>query len=250
MPVRLLGVECEYAFAAFDAQGGRVPDGRALEGLMRVAKATLPHLPDHLARGIFLPNGARFYIDVGGHPEMSSPECADPTEAVRYARAGDLILAGLIHGLMQQDAEVADVFLSLCNVDYSGSHATWGFHESYLTDAAWEVLATQLIPHLVTRILYTGAGGFNNLSSGLMFLLSPRVPHLATARSGQSTYRRGIVHTKNEPLCGGGWRRLHLLCGEGLCSERASWLKLGTTALVVAMVEGGLRPGDAVQLYS
>ena len=57
-----------------------------------------------------------------------------------------------------------------------------------------------------------------------------------------------IFHTKNESLSMKGYHRLHLLCGESLCSERATWLKIGITALIVAMIEGGGRPGNTVQL--
>jgi hypothetical protein len=107
-----------------------------------------------------------------------------------------------------------------------------------------------MIPHLVTRIVYTGAGGWNSLSPDLEFLLSPRVVHLAHEVSGESTHDRGIFHTKNESLSGQGYHRMHLLCGESLDSETASWLKLGTTALVVAMIQAGLRPADGVVLQS
>src|SRR5437762_13076927 len=103
------------------------------------------------------------------------------------------------------------------------------------------------MPHLVSRVVYTGAGGFNNLSKGIEFTLSPRVAHLNRGVSGESTHHRGIFHTKGETLAGHDYQRLHLLCGESVCSETAAWLKLGTTALIVAMVDAGLSPGDAVQ---
>ena len=51
-----------------------------------------------------------------------------------------------------------------------------------------------------------------------------------------------------EAVCAGhNYQRLHLLCGESVCSETAAWLKLGTTALIVAMVDAGLTPGGPVQ---
>ena len=89
-----------------------------------------------------------------------------------------------------------------------------------------------------------------SLSPGVEFILSPRVPHMVREVSNDSTGNRGIFHTKDESLCGKGYHRLHLLCGESLCSETATWLKVGTTALVVALIEAGLRPGDAVALQS
>jgi len=84
----------------------------------------------------------------------------------------------------------------------------------------------------------------------LEFTLSPRVPHLANVVSNNSTSDRGIFHTKDESLTKPGFHRLHIICGESLCSETAMWLKVATTALVVAMAEAGLSPGLAVGLHS
>jgi hypothetical protein len=81
----------------------------------------------------------------------------------------------------------------------------------------------------------------------LEFTLSPRVAHLELVVSRSSTSERGIWHTKSEPLCSG-YSRLHVLCGESLCSETATFLKIGATALIVAMADAGLQPGSAVQL--
>jgi hypothetical protein len=135
------------------------------------------------------------------------------------------------------------------NVDYSGNGATWGCHESYMHRMAPALLPPQLIPHLVSRIVYTGAGGFDPLSAGLKFTLSPRAAHIERAISSDSTSERGIFHTKDEPLCAG-YHRLHVLCGESLCSQLAMFVKFGATSLIVAMAEAGLAPGDGVQLDS
>jgi len=132
------------------------------------------------------------------------------------------------------------------NVDYSGSLSTWGCHESYLHREPAEKLQPHLIPHLVTRVIYTGAGGFHPLAPGLEFTLSPRAAHIQHIVSGNSTADRGLWHTKEEPLSAR-YRRLHLICGESLCSETAAFLKIGVTALVVAMADAGLAPGAAVQ---
>jgi hypothetical protein len=138
-----------------------------------------------------------------------------------------------------------------CNVDYfERSKSTWGCHESYLHRANPQVLPGPLIPFLVSRIIFTGSGGFNSLIPDLEFLISPRVEFLVKEISSKSTHERGIFHTKDEPLCQGGYHRLHLLCGESNCSQVASFLKVGTTALVVAMIEAGLRVGTTVKLQS
>jgi hypothetical protein len=166
---------------------------------------------------------------------------------LRYTLAGHRILAHLVASVGRAIAPGAEMMCFRSNVDYSGSHTTWGCHESYLHRQAAEVLQPQLIPHLVTRLIYTGAGGFNPLGRGLEFTLSPRVAHLRQIISGSSTSDRGIWHTKSESLSGE-YERLHILCGESLCSETAAFLKVGATALVVALADAGMAPGGALQL--
>ncbi len=240
MTDRLLGVETEYALGAGASRATGLRPGQVLEAILCRARTRLLHLPDEFGHGIFLSNGARFYVDCGGHPEFATPECTTPGEVVRYVRAGETILLDLAreHGAL--------VFR--CNVDYSGARTSWGMHESFLHRVDPRTLPRQLIPHLVSRLVYAGAGGFNNRSPGLEFTLSPRTIHLSQETSSDSTLHRGIFHTKNETLSGSGSHRLHVLCGETLCSDLALWLKVGTTALVVAMSEAGIGPGEAVQL--
>ena len=107
-----------------------------------------------------------------------------------------------------------------------------------------EALPAELIPHLVSRLIYTGAGGFVNTAPGLEFVLSPRTPHLVRDVSRDSTSNRGIFHDKRAHLAGGGHHRLHVLCGESLCSgprHLAPRRHDGVGGGVLA--EAGLRPG-------
>src|SRR6185369_694374 len=95
----LFGLETEYAIGAVDARG--VPVDRALQVMTIIAEAqtTYPYLPDETLRGLFLPNGARFYLDAGHHPEMSTPECDNPWDVVRYTMAGHRIVASLAQAI-------------------------------------------------------------------------------------------------------------------------------------------------------
>jgi proteasome accessory factor A len=249
MAERLLGVETEYALTGFDAGGKPLDRDGVLRQLMRMVCERYPHVMDTTGRGAFLANGARFYIDVPDHPEFTTPECANPWDAVRYIQAGERILAGVAADLRAQ--RIQEVVILRSNVDYSGTESTWGTHESFQHRSSPRDLPEQIIPHLVSRIIYTGAGGFNSrFLRGTEFTLSPRVPHLEHKVSGESTHSRGIFHTKDETLSSPGYHRLHILCGESVCSEIGAWLKIGTTAVVVALIEAGLRPGDAVRLQS
>jgi proteasome accessory factor A len=246
----MFGVESEYAIAGLD---GKEPMRRddLVNRFVRAARRRLAHLPDACSSsGMFLENGARFYIDCGLHPEMTTPECTTPWELARYIKAGERILEGLTQELQTEAGAAAEIMCFRCNVDYSGSGSTWGCHESYLHRAYPASLPEQLIPHLVTRVIYTGAGGFNPLVNRLEFCVAPRLMHIQQVISDDSTGNRGIFHTKNEPLAGDGYNRLHILCGESLCSETAIVLKIGVTALVTAMAEEGLKPGTELRLAS
>jgi proteasome accessory factor A len=244
----MFGVESEYAVAAI---GGRPPIRREdLVGrFLRVAGRRLPHIQDTgTPSGMFLENGARFYIDCGLHPELTTPETTNPFDLARYIKAGERILEGLTQEVQSEAGPATEIVCFRCNVDYSGSDSTWGCHESYLHAANPSNLPEQLVPHLVTRVIYTGAGGFNPLTSQLEFCVAPRLMHIQQTVSSDSTSNRGIFHTKNESLSANGYNRLHIICGESLCSETAIALKIGATALVVAMAEGGLQPCAGLRL--
>jgi hypothetical protein len=244
---RLFGVETEYAVTGLNARGTSLDRAPVVDALLKQARSTLPHLPDEFSHGMFLQNGARFYVDQGYHPELTTPECSNPWDVVRYILAGERILTDLAAPQAGRRS-VAQVLFYRCNVDYAGARSTWGCHESYMHRVDPGDLPAHIIPHLVSRLIYTGAGGFNNLSPGIEFTLSPRAAHLSAEVSADSTHSRAIFHTKDEPLCAGGFHRLHLICGESLCSHLATFLKVGTTALVVALIEAGAQPAAAVGL--
>lgn len=239
MGKRVLGMETEYAVSGQMADGAPLDKAFLANELVQLAAHCLASLPSGGNGGLFLANGSRFYRDAGNHPEVSTPECLTPWEVVRYVAAGDRIMRELSNRLCERIGPGTTVNLAKVNVDYSGSGNTWGCHESYSHAIPDRGFFEDLIPHLISRIVYTGAGGFNSISPGLEFAISPRVHHIVKPVSDSSTNSRGIVHTKNEDLTGGTCNRLHLLCGESLFSQTAAVLKVGTTALVLAMLEHG-----------
>ncbi len=239
----LLGIETEYALSASGDVSAWNNRERLAAALLALARKQIPNLPDWNAPGIYLQNASRLYIDCGAHPELSTPECTSPADVVRYALAGERILVELMADFGKRHPG-ATMSLTRCNVDYSGSHSTWGCHESYLHRSQTAHVEAQIVPHLVTRLVYTGAGGLDNRCARPRFLLSPRVTHLQRPVSNESTHERGIFHTKNEPLCSGGYRRLHILCGESLGSQLAFYLKVGTTALIVRLIDAGVCGGE------
>jgi len=248
MTNRLFGMEIEYGFAVQAADPARSLRGRDwTERFMSVARDCLRHLPAMDGGGIFLENGARFYLDCS-HPEMTTPECANPWDVVRYMRAGERMLMNVADEMKRREPMVKEVLLFKTNVDHSGSGSTWGCHTSFMHTGDPARLPAQIIPHLVSRIVYSGAGGLELAGGRLRFTLSPRVKFLQHEVSHESTNERGIFHTKDETLAANGYHRLHIICGESLCSESALWLNMGATALIVALIEAGLHPGDGVRL--
>lgn len=252
MADRLFGMETEYAFTARGHDGRPLNPGPLVEQVERLAAQTIPSVPGMRSSGIFLQNASRMYRDPAGnytHLEIAGPECANPWDVVRYLQAGERQLVQLAAELQRANSAVSAAAFNKTNIDYSGSHASWGCHESYLTTKRILGLSRQIIPHLVSRIAFTGAGGFNNRSPGIEFLLSPRVAHTSTIENVGSQYERPIFHTRDEPLCEG-FFRLHVICGESLHSETAAWLKIATTAVVVAMADADVAPGEAMQFVA
>jgi proteasome accessory factor A len=248
---RLMGQETEYAFVGFNRAGKRVASPALADALMGSARSLLPHLPNGDGGGIFLASGGRFYIDVGTHPELTTPECPNPWDVVRYIKAGEFLLTKLGERMLDTQPQLGQVLFFRTNVDYSGSGNTWGCHESYAHRCQdLDLMRREIVPHLVSRIIYTGAGGFNPFSRGLTFMVSPRAATLEQEVSEETTQNRGIFNTRQEHHASEGYRRLHLVCGESLFSETAMFLKAGTTTLIVAMIENGVRPGKEVRLHN
>ncbi|MGB9032306.1 MAG: proteasome accessory factor PafA2 family protein [Acidobacteriaceae bacterium] len=244
----LFGVETEYAVAGLRPGGEAMSREEIVTSLMDAARRRFVWAPDlHPGMGMFLQNASRLYVDCGSHPELATSECANPWDAVRYIEAGHKMLAELASSIEADSAPGTEIIFFRSNVDLSGTRATWACHENYLHRRPQNQLQPQLIPHLVTRVIYTGAGGFHPFSQGLEFTLSPRMAHFECLVTENSTRDRGLWHTKSEPLCDG-YKRLHLLCGESQCSETATFLKIGATALVTALADAELKPGSAVQL--
>jgi Pup-ligase protein/WD domain, G-beta repeat len=242
----LIGIETEYALVALSPREERLEQDDLMQRLMDRAVSAWPHLPARSETGIFLPNGGRLYVDTGGHLEFSTPECSSPTEVVRQVAAGDQIVLALARDVAARDPDIGEIAVLRTNVDYA-SGSTWGCHESYLHTVSADVLSGQLLPLLSSRVLF-GAGGLDVRTPGIRFVLSPRAAFIECERSASSAIARGLLHVKDEPLAGYGYRRLHLICGESLSSEFGTYLKVGSTALAVAMIEAGLHPADGIEL--
>ncbi len=240
----LFGMETEFGFAAIDPAGERV-DGQAAEALLRSVRRRSAFLSGYGSRH-FLANGGCLYMD-GGHVEWATPETTSPDELVMFQRAGESLLADVVDELAELP-QFADIRLFKSNVDYINTSSSWGCHESYLFTRSGVLISVQMLPFLVSRIIFTGCGGFHVRSPGIDFRLSPRVSHLSQAVSDNSLRDRGVFHTKNETLSKSGYNRMHVICGDSNCSQFQTSLKFGTMALVMAALDIGERPGKELTL--
>ncbi len=184
------------------------------------------HLPSAKA-GVFLPNGARVYLDLRLN-EYATPEVNSPTELVCHELAGRAIMA--------KAAAAHDMAMLCSNVDPL-SNTTWGTHENYESKGFFtKAQLTQLYTHLVTRVVFTGAGGLDLYHPGIRPILSPRADAIVASMNHQGrSVNRSLVFIKPEDYCSG--HRLHVMCGESLLSHTASFLKYGTTALVAQCIQ-------------
>ncbi len=200
--------------------------------------------PAHL--NAVLPNGARFYVD-HAHPEYSGPEVTTARDAVVWDVAGDRI-ADAAAGIFRQDGNIA---LYKNNVD--GKGASYGTHENYLVKRSidFDDLARRLTPHLVTRQVVVGAGrvGIGPYGERAGFQLSQRADYMEAEVGLETTLRRPIINTRDEPHADRrAWRRLHVIIGDANCFEVATYLKLGATSLVLAAIEADDARLDALAL--
>jgi hypothetical protein len=244
MPM-VMGGETEYALSARRAEGHVCDQGSLLARFFTHAHGLLGYTSTSI-RGRFLRNGGLLYLDAGLHMEWATPEVTSPFEVVRYLEAGDRIMEGAVASFLAASPDVAEVFCSRANVDYL-SGTLWAAHESYMHRARPTDLPAALAPFLASRVVF-GAGGWDHRAPALRFTMSPRAHFITTLTDRDSQYVRPLFHLKDEPHSGTGTHRLHVACGESLCSQTANVLRFGTTALVLAAIERGATPGRDVAL--
>jgi hypothetical protein len=218
----LFGFEHEYSLHPVDTSPAEM--ATACQRLMRHVTRRVAFLHDRTA-GIFLESGARFYIDCGAHPEWCTPECDDPTELVHQVRAGEAILRSML-------AELSGPVLLRTNTD-AIMQTTWGSHDSHYHRGPRAALFRTLIPHVVSRVIFSGAGGLAVDHPGIVFVPSPRLALLAR-RFGLGGELTSLL-ARHEPHAGDGSFRCHIPLGDTLCLDHPLWLRAATTALVVAV---------------
>jgi proteasome accessory factor A len=207
-----------------------------------------PEVETHLVNAV-LTNGARYYVD-HAHPELSTPECADARSVVVWDRAAETILVRSMEAARRVLPPGQEIVIYKNNSDGKGN--SYGCHENYLMDRSvpFHRIVTHATAHFVSRQVYCGAGKVGTELAGAS---SRDIPYQLTQRADffeaevglETTLKRPIVNTRDEPHADAQkYRRLHVICGDANLSETATFLKVGTTAIVLAMVEDDATPDD------
>jgi proteasome accessory factor A len=224
------------------------PDVDARMGWNPVAE--YPEVEMLMANSV-LSNGSRFYVD-HAHPEISTPECRSIRDVVLYDRASEEIIRQSLSRANKRLPEGVEMRLYKNNSDGKGN--SYGCHENYLVSrhTPFGALSTFITTHFVSRQIYTGAGkvGVEQPRDGeprVSYQISQRADFFEEPVGLETTVRRPIVNTRDEPHCDPSqWRRLHVIVGDANMSETATFLKLGSTAIVLGMIEDGVFPESLV----
>lgn len=237
MPPRIFGLENEYGLIFS-------PNGRVYLPMEKILGYIFEGLiPNSWPSNAFLCNGARFYQDTGCHPEYSTPECDRLHDLVIHDKAGERLLETCLpmaERRLREEGLIGEIYIFKNNTDSMGN--TYGCHENYLMrrDLDFWKVTEQLIPFFVTRQIYAGAGKVLKVSGRTHFFLSQRAQHIHEKTSSSTTSSRSIINTRDEPHADAEkYRRLHIIVGDSNMSELATYLKVGTTTVVLSMIEEG-----------
>ncbi len=207
-----------------------------------------PEIETHLVNAV-LTNGARYYVD-HAHPEISTPECLTARDALVFDRAAEEIVRASMEAARSMLPDGAEILCHKNNSDGKGN--SYGCHENYLVarEVPFARIVHQITPHFVTRQVVVGAGkvgcelaGYS--ASDVPYQLSQRADFFEEEVGLETTLKRPIVNTRDEPHCDPNkYRRLHVIVGDANMSETATLVKLGATAIILAMIEDDVLGDD------
>ena len=263
---RVLGTETEFGIASRDA-AATDPISNSLAVIGHYPGISVPHAvwdyenenPLLDARGFevegererpnpdynrqlnkVLANGGRLYVD-GAHPEYSTPECTNPREIVAYERISERIMAQCLGEIMRVRGR--EQFLLYKN-NSDGKGNSYGYHENYMVSRSvpFDRIVKALAPFFVTRLIFAGAGkvGAENQTTPADFQISQRADFFECLVDLNTMVKRPIVNSRDEPHADyGKYRRLHVIVGDANMAELSTYLKVGTLAIVLDLIEAG-----------
>jgi Pup amidohydrolase len=201
-----------------------------------------PDVDDLGAANVILTNGARLYVD-HAHPEYSAPEVTNARDAVIWDKAGERVME---EAALKAATVPGQPRLQLYKNNTDGKGASYGTHENYLMarSTPFTSVIGGLTPFFVSRQVICGAGrvGLGSTGDKAGFQLSQRADYIEVEVGLETTLKRGIINTRDEPHADADkYRRLHVIIGDANLAETATYLKVGTTALILDMIESGIR---------
>jgi proteasome accessory factor A len=233
---RIFGIETEFG-VTFSHQGQRRLSPEEISRLLFRRVVAWGK-----SSNVFLENGSRLYLDVGSHPEYATAECDSLMDLVAQDKAGESIVRELVdhtQGQFVDEGVRGDIYLFKNNTDFGGN--SYGCHENYCVDRIDDLsrLESVFIPFLITRQLFSGAGKIVVDPTGRSrYSMSQRAEHMWESLSSATTRSRPIINTRDEPHADPErYRRLHVIVGDTNMSEFATFVKVGTAAVVLAMIE-------------
>ncbi|WP_349827799.1 Pup--protein ligase [Brevibacterium litoralis] len=260
---RIYGLETEYGIAYTAGEGRRLGPEEIARYLFR------PVVEWGRSSNVFLPNGARLYLDVGSHPEYATAECDRIPDLVAQDAAGQELMVDLLakaQATLVEEGLDGTAHLVKNNTDSAGN--SYGSHENFLIRRSMDFshLTSALLPFLVARQLLVGAGAVLPAAvstemqpadvtranpnaprtevvaptSELVYGLSPRSDFMWEGVSSATTRSRPIINARDEPHADAEkYRRLHVIVGDSSMSQTTTELKVGSAGLVIDLIESG-----------
>ncbi|MBL8829228.1 MAG: proteasome accessory factor PafA2 family protein [Planctomycetaceae bacterium] len=233
----LMGHENESSLSVVNRQSkhSKLFAEQVCEQFLDSIRRRVPYVPDQ-GHGFYISNGARIYPEVGGHPEWASPECSNPRDLAAYDQSCERLMLAGAQWLREDEGIEVDVTRHCIGVVTPNS-ITFSQHESYLSWTSRWFDFRQLLPHMVSRTIYAGAGCLSSDPNGCGFELSQRTRHLTKSVSDDTQSNRGIVCSRlrkaTDRCPRGTWARLHQISKDSQRSPDAHYLTCGSTALVI-----------------
>ena len=232
---RILGIETEYGVTCVvDGQRRLSPDEVARYLFRRVVAWGR-------SSNVFLPNGGRLYLDVGSHPEYATAECDNLEDLLIQDQAGDRIVEDLVieaENRLNNEGIKGQIHLFKNNIDSAGN--SYGCHENYSISRKYDFqkVIEHIIPFLITRQIFCGAGKWVSNSKTMNFQISQRSEHMWESVSSATTRSRPIINTRDEPHADPEeYRRLHVIVGDSNMSQTTTALKVSATEMILQLIE-------------
>ncbi|OGF96991.1 MAG: proteasome accessory factor PafA2, partial [Candidatus Glassbacteria bacterium RBG_16_58_8] len=210
-----------------------------IRGFKVDGEAEIPDEEENRTINRLLINGGRLYVD-SAHPEYSTPECLNARELVAYESAGERIVDRSREEANKVTSK--ELILYKNNIDSQGN--SYGYHENYLIprEIPFQRIIDCMTPFLVTRQIFCGSGKIHHRGKDLEcpFQISQRADLIEKRIGLETMNRRPLINTRDEPHADRErYRRLHVIVGDSNMSEYSTYMKVGLTALVLGVLEGG-----------